>query len=392
MTVADRFPTMFKLPKKGLIIFLLVVFISVKTYMNNKNLKRKAKVTTKADNTHRNLQSQRSPAGHTCLINIHGLHHSGTGTLRRAIVQAMGPELISEHVDTKAINDEGQHIQSVYPSFVDRLNDPTICGVKTHLTRKLGRLYYCPELLDTVDDIKKKFTLFKDWSKHWDMSKPYLVQKTPTMDVALLEQLKVTPTFHAIIMRHPLRWFKEGIREINLPIIWLDVWSHTLEQILEKDIQNFAVINYEMMVTAPNEVLPELHDMITMECLSGRRASEIENHDNLAKYGVTPGPITTWDSKEDFFDEQNIVREKSLWFKCNRDAHCRELMNELSPYMSKFGYSWDPDNFFLPNELKPGSKILFSSHNLPSLDFVKKMKSLAWKYTSAGNKEKLTKT
>ena len=55
-----------------------------------------------------------------CVIHVHGFHHSGTGVLRQAIYKSLGENVASIHRQTRKQEDEGQHIQRVYPKFFQR--------------------------------------------------------------------------------------------------------------------------------------------------------------------------------------------------------------------------------------------------------------------------------
>jgi hypothetical protein len=46
--------------------------------------------------------------------------------------------------------------------------------------------------------------LHNQWSKYWNTSATFLLQKTPTLDVHFLELTKVMPTLHVLVIRHPM--------------------------------------------------------------------------------------------------------------------------------------------------------------------------------------------
>ena len=63
--------------------------------------------------------------------------------------------------------------------------------------QKLGRLYYCPTLVQEITSAsgsnnnqkkskQQQQLLAEQWSQHWNMSKPVLIQKTPSFDVLFL--------------------------------------------------------------------------------------------------------------------------------------------------------------------------------------------------------------
>jgi len=317
-------------------------------------------------NIQRKLDSSDIFFQYKCLVNVHGIHHSGTGYLRYMIVNALGgSSLVSEHKNTNVPEDEGHHLQSAYPDFLNRVRNPKLCISEKYASKNKGKLYYCPKLLNTVVNEENKISLFDDWSKNWDMTKPFLIQKTPTMDILLLEHLKITPTFHAIVMRHPFHWHLNDVKNTDKPIIWLDVWANVLEQLLEGNIENFAVVNYELLVLAPDAVSKNLQDMILDSCSvqtsNQRRQLHMHNDVDSHKY-IRP-----------------IHKEMMTWNECRQNKDCKSFMLELAPIISQFGYSFHANKLY--QRSKTGRNILFSSQNLPDLNLVKKMKNLAMKYT-----------
>lgn len=145
-----------------------------------------------------------------CVVHTHGIHHSGTGFLRQTLFDSLGAEEASMHVNSGKAQDEGQHIQSVYPVYKVRLpkngnGGRTRCVPEGAIARRnYGKPYYCPSMLSIADDPRKVHTMFAQWAKVWDMDKHFLLQKTPTLDVQFLERAKLGPSFHAVVMGHPL--------------------------------------------------------------------------------------------------------------------------------------------------------------------------------------------
>jgi len=221
----------------------------------------------------------------------------------------------------------------------------------------LGRIYYCPDLLETVVNETNKQALFREWSQYWDLTKPYILQKSSTFDIFLLERLKLVPTFHAILMQHPFGWkprFKQRI--FDQPIIWLDTWVYTLEMLLKNEIKSFAVVNYEMLLLKPRDVLNELGFQIQESCPF---SDKIELNKEV---------ITTNERMDDV----------DSFKKCEEIQYCRNVMNDLSPLISEFGYSWDKYSYFQPNKLD--SNILFSPQKLPSHQLLTELKTVLKKY------------
>jgi len=189
------------------------------------------------------------------MIHIHGLHHTGTGYLRQTLYDALNKAFSIDH--NNAINpspvasiqdslrpyqhlfeearqnrtktnelfkqyhvpeNEGHHLQSIYPRFFDRIQE--MQRSKSAL-KNAHKLAYLADLcvinnnnaanhpLDNADFSQfnnKQIgnTLLRQWSRYWDISATFLLQKTPSLDVLFLENTKVLPTLHVIIARHPM--------------------------------------------------------------------------------------------------------------------------------------------------------------------------------------------
>jgi len=317
-----------------------------------------------------------------CLINVHGFHHSGTGYLRHVIIEALGGSLIvSSHEKTSSHENEADRLQSVFPTFDQRTYNTDLCAPNVTFPT-MAKLYYCPEALDfvinnasekniytAISDSKK--TLFREWSRYWDLSKTFVIQKTPTFDVLLLESLKIVPTFQAIIMRHPLLARGQGLRAFELPLIWLDTWTHTLEQILEGKIESFAVVNYEMLLLEKDDLSQELSTIIKNSCPYQEDERRYFRRLNFREKEFTP----------DFTFDNLSYLEKHFWKSCSIRGDCVKAMNEMKPIMYEFGYIWNMEKYFEPKKVESGgSKILFSAQKLPSSQLVKNMRKLVDKY------------
>jgi len=95
-----------------------------------------------------------------------GLHRSGTTLLARLL--AAHPEM-SGFSGTGVPADEGQHLQSVYPA-AKKYGGPGRFGFapESHLT----------EGSPLVSEASAR-KLFEEWSAHWDLSRPLLLEKSP---------------------------------------------------------------------------------------------------------------------------------------------------------------------------------------------------------------------
>ena len=160
------------------------------------------------------------------------------------------------------IEDEGQYLQHVYPTLTRRWKERRDWKVDSE--QSYGRLLYLADTCTinstaTAGDQSKYDVgklLLGQWSKYWDMSATFLLQKTPTLDVVFLERVKVMPTLHLIIVRHPMtfkymhmRTRKNGIDPNWRPFNWLESWAHVFSALAEGKVEWYAVVSYDVSNT-----------------------------------------------------------------------------------------------------------------------------------------------
>lgn len=123
---------------------------------------------------------------------ISGLHRSGTSVFFQSLKKH--PE-ISGFSNTGAPEDEGQHLQSVFPPAAD-YGGPGKFGLQPemHLTEKSP--------LVTEDNRNK---LLNEWSQYWDTEKTVLLEKSPPnlIKMRFLQALFPQSKF-IVIKRHPI--------------------------------------------------------------------------------------------------------------------------------------------------------------------------------------------
>ena len=178
-----------------------------------------------------------------------GLHRSGTSLMTRCL--AAHPD-IGGFQDTGVIEDEGQFLQSVMPlendyGGVGRFGfDP-----RAHLTETSA--------LNTPDNARR---LLSEWSAHWDMTKPVLVEKTPSnlLRMRLLDRLLAQSSF-IIVTRHPvasalatMKWTEGNIFSL------LNHWVHCY-RIARADaalLPRTLWVSYESFVKNPRAELDRM--------------------------------------------------------------------------------------------------------------------------------------
>jgi hypothetical protein len=127
---------------------------------------------------------------HTFIF-VTGLHSSGTSPLHRCLRRH--PQISGFH-DTGVSQDEGQHLQTVLP------RGGTYGGP--------GRFGRHPDAHMTEDHSlatpETAAALFAQWRPHWDVAKPYLVEKTPiTLLRTRFFRALFPNSYFVVIIRHP---------------------------------------------------------------------------------------------------------------------------------------------------------------------------------------------
>eukprot|EP00929_Paragymnodinium_shiwhaense_P073216 TRINITY_DN37251_c0_g1_i2.p1 TRINITY_DN37251_c0_g1~~TRINITY_DN37251_c0_g1_i2.p1 ORF type:complete len:517 (+),score=118.23 TRINITY_DN37251_c0_g1_i2:102-1652(+) len=176
-------------------------------------------------------------------LHVYGLHHTGTGMLQRLAEESLGKSEVSLFHNTRVSEDEGQHLQSVFPSVGHRNREN--CGDYSFVVR----LYFCPKMMELMSkDVAEK--LFLEWGRYWNLKKKVLVQKTPHMGFLFLE--KAFPkSHHLIVMRHPMFWrlkevagpYKLGDDPSLLFLNWMIVWNRTMTEV--ETLSRFMVVRFE---------------------------------------------------------------------------------------------------------------------------------------------------
>ncbi len=194
-------------------------------------------------------------ANHRFLF-ICGLHRSGTSLLFKCLKEH--PD-ISGFSDTGVPEDEGQHLQSVYPAG-EAFGGP-------------GRFGFDPaSYLDETSPLvtaENRDRLFAEWAAHWDLSRPVLLEKSPPNLVrARFLQALFPESWFVTMTRHPVavslatqKWSRTG--DVSLLRHWLR--CHERYRADAPALKHHLEVRYEDFVADPEGVLGRVYDFVGLE-------------------------------------------------------------------------------------------------------------------------------
>jgi len=208
------------------------------------------------------------------LVFVAGLHRSGTTPLARCLA---GHPQVSGFSGTPATEDEGQHLQDVYPPA--RRYGGTgrfALDPRAHLTEDSP--------LATEENARR---LFAQWRPYWDLSKPVLVEKSPPNLVMtrFLQALYPDASF-VVVVRHPVvvclssRKWTRGRSLDALLRNWFA--AHDIFSADAPHLARVHLVLYENLVTRSDHTLAGIRDFLGLDgdipagTLQGGRSSSYE--------------------------------------------------------------------------------------------------------------------
>lgn len=198
-------------------------------------------------------------------IFVCGLHRSGTSVLFRSLRDH--PE-VSGFQGTVSPEDEGMHLQTVFPPS-GRYGGAGAFGFQpeAHLT----------ELSPLVSEENRR-KLFSEWSRYWDLSKEYLLEKSPPNIIRTRFLQAMFPNSYFIVMlRHPLavsyatqKWYRKyKINWRGFPRIF-EHWlvCHEIFRADQKRLKNSLVVKYEEFVAEPHKWVNDMYHFLGLSDFS----------------------------------------------------------------------------------------------------------------------------
>lgn len=241
---------------------------------------------------------------------VGGLHRSGTTIVTdclRAHPQISGFE------DTGVREDEGQFLQTVYPTAGE-------FGGPGRWAFQAGAAL--DERSPLVSDANRS-QLFQQWARHWDLDRPVLLEKSPPnlLRARFLQAMFPSSTF-VMVMRHPVAvsyatWTRRR-RNTRLRNV-LEHWVVAHER-FAADVPYLArliVVPFERFVSDPETWVRSVLDLVGLE-------------------GVPKLPHIRTDTNLPYFDAWQRERARRL-----RGVPLRRTAARLEGRAHAFGYSLD---------------------------------------------------
>lgn len=244
---------------------------------------------------------------HYSFVFLGGLHRSGTSLLHDML---RSHTCISGFENTGVPQDEGQHLQSVYPP-AKVLGGPGIFGYhkNAHLTELSS--------LATSDNATR---LFSEWAVHWDLTMEYLIEKSPPNIIRFRLLQAFFPNSRFInIIRHPVAVVLATIKwtQLSIPAL-LDHWlyCHNILEVDKKHLKRYLAVSYEALTANPARQLCGILEILGLEGHSYPRAV----YSNI---------------NEEYFAQWRYLRQQRL-----ASIYVGQIERKYEREISRFGYSF----------------------------------------------------
>ncbi|WP_166831302.1 sulfotransferase family protein [Thalassoroseus pseudoceratinae] len=195
---------------------------------------------------------------------ICGLHKSGTSLIHEILREH---KEISGFKNTRKPQDEGQHLQNVFPTAAD-FGGPGRFGFNPSA--------YMDETHPTVA-ANARSRLLTQWRNYWDLKKPLLIEKSPPniIRTRYLQALFPNAKF-IVIRRHPIvvgyatakeEWCSCGEFEAIVHAIH----CNELFESDKKRLQQCQLVRYEELLDRPQETLDEIAKFLGIKRIENPR-------------------------------------------------------------------------------------------------------------------------
>lgn len=196
------------------------------------------------------------------LVFVAGLHRSGTTPLARAMAEHPS---VSGLGNTGVKEDEGQHLQGVYP--------------KAKVLGGPGRFAFDPRAHLTEQSVlaspANAMALWEAWEPYWDLERPLLLEKSPpNLVMGRFLQSLFPGSALVVVVRHPVvvalstvKWRRLASRRFQNHTSLHRMVEHWLvaHRTFLDDLPHLArthVLRYEDLVAAPAEQLQPVQELL----------------------------------------------------------------------------------------------------------------------------------
>ena len=186
-------------------------------------------------------------------IFVGGLHRSGTSFLAHLLANS---KEVSSFPETDFPENEGQYLQSLLLREEDSLG---VCAFGYHPDAHMDESH-------ALATEEKATTLYASWKPYWDMSKSFLLEKTPKnlLRTRFLQKLFPRSTF-IMIMRHPLAVFLATMNwDYTTAFSQIAHWLHCYERFLADSmyLNKVYLVRYEDLMEKPKDMLGDMMEYI----------------------------------------------------------------------------------------------------------------------------------
>ncbi|MBK9476796.1 MAG: sulfotransferase [Tetrasphaera sp.] len=220
----------------------------------------------------------------TRLVFVGGLHRSGTTPFAKVLGEH--PE-VSGLVNTGVREDEGQHLQPVYPKAkVHGGSGRFAYAAQAHLTESSPLI--SPANAQAMLDA---------WKPYWDLEARLLVEKSPPNIIMgrFLQEMYPGSAF-IVVVRHPVtvalsnkkwrRFVSKNPRKFETLSGMVDHWL-TAHDILAADLPHLKralVIHYERLVSQPDTELSRVEDFLSLSAPIDRSSFTADHGSSYAQW------------------------------------------------------------------------------------------------------------
>jgi hypothetical protein len=191
------------------------------------------------------------------LVFVGGLHRSGTSLLAQLIADHPQGSGLS---GTEVPEDEGQHLQQVYPPA------RTFGGPGRFAHDSAAHLTESSPLATPANAER----LLTAWRPYWDNSKQYLVEKSPpNLIMSRFLQSMFPDPYFLFIVRHPVSVTlatRKWRARMPLPRL-MNHWfvAHDAAQSDLPMLRRIHIVSYEWLLAEPAETLSDVADFLGLE-------------------------------------------------------------------------------------------------------------------------------